>query len=198
VFPTDIRIAVAPEETYRELVARAPAARWQDALAGPALQVSLLAVIVPLMATHTVSLSLVLISAIAWVTIPATQIAMALVTIGPARRRPVAFARAFELWFAGHAPFTLWLLLLPIIMGTRVGFIVLLAVTFAVPVCWSAFIEAAYCRVVLGATPARARAKTALHQAIMLTVVGSSVIWAAGGVDSVTSWLARTLTRFLG
>jgi hypothetical protein len=192
----DLQVALNPETSYRRLVAEGGEPSWLRVAARLAVLTLTFAVIVPIMATHAVTMSLVGLSALAWCFVPIVQTALALVTVGPARGRTMSLARAFELWFAGHLPYTAWILLLPIL--TRLGdflqidFIVV--VTFAAAVVWASFIETAYCRVVLNASPSAARARVSAHQALMLVIVAGGVVWAssAGGI---ASFLANAAAR---
>jgi hypothetical protein len=192
----DARVALAPEDTYRQLVPEVTQPRWWQALARPALVLLALALVMSIMATHSVTASLLLTSAIAWSAVVLIQIAAALVTIGSAAGRRVGFARALDLWFAGHLPYSAWILLLPLITASHtISPLDVIAVTFIVPTVWTTFIATAYCRVVLGATAGRARWRVAAHQLVTLTVTAALALWAAGGIAAVASYVVRTLER---
>jgi hypothetical protein len=195
---SDLQIAFNPESTYRRLVSEHVPPSWARVVTRLCFLVLAFAVIVPILATHVITIRLVLVSAAAWCFVPLIQTAMALAIIGPARGRRVGLARACELWFAGHLPYTAWILLLPIIF--RLGYMLrfnLLLVTFAAAMSWAAFVEAAYCRAVLGASPSDARWSVAVHQMLMLTLTCVGVVWAAGGWESITGFLARTAAQLL-
>ena len=196
---SDLQLALEPEVTYRRLVAEAAGPSWRRVAARLVLVALTFAVIVPIMATHAVTIGLVLVSAAAWCFVPLVQAAMAFVAIAPARGRSVNLARAFELWFAGHLPYTAWLLLLPIVVriSQRLHFDLVIA-TLAGAIIWASIVEAAYCRVVLNASPSAARVRVTAHQALMLTLVGAGVLWAAGGVAATFSSLARMAAQVLG
>jgi len=190
------RVALAPEDTYRQLVSEVTQPRWWQALARPALVLLALAVVVPIMAAGAVTASLVLTSAVAWSAVLLIQIAAALVTIGSAASRRVGLTRALDLWFAGHLPYTAWILLLPLITASHTIWpLDAIAVTFIVPTVWTTFIATAYCRTVLGTTAGGARSRVAAHQVVTLTVTAALTLWAAGGIDAVASYLLRTLER---
>jgi len=137
-------------------------------------------------------------AAAVWWIVPATQMAMALVTLGPASGRTMSFGRALDLWFAGHLPYTAWLLLLPVVTRlsqlARFDFVV---ITLAAAVLWAAFIETAYFRVVLNASPSSSRAHVVVHTALMLTVVAAAVCWSAGGVAPTIASLVRIAAHFV-
>jgi len=190
---SDLQLALTPEASYRRLVAERGEASWARLLARLALVTLTFAVIVPIMATHTITFALAGWSALAWCFVPLVQAALALVAIGPAHGRTMSLGRAFELWFAGHVP---WLLLLPATI--RVGELLqadLVIVTFAAAIVWATFIETAYCRVVLNASPSSARGRVTIHQALMLAMIAAGGLWAAsaGGIES---FLAQTASRF--
>ena len=188
----DARIALAPETTYRELVGRnAPATRWL-VIARPALVLLVIAVMLPIMALHMITAGLVLTFAAAWSVVLAIQIVMATAMIASAPARAVGFGRALDLWFAGHLPYNAWVVLMPITTSLAQGHALdAIAVTFAGAVVWSAFISSAFCRTVLGAPPAVARRRTAIHLIVMLAVALTLAVWAAGGVDAITSYIQR-------
>ena len=169
---------------------------WGRVAARLILTALLLGVVVPIMATHTVTIQLVAVSALAWCFVPIAQLLMAMLTIVPARGRTVSVARALDLWFAGHLPYTAWLLLLPVIVRVSAAAqIDLVVITFAAAIVWATSVEIAFARVVLGDPPATARRRVVLHQALMLGLVGAGVLWAAGGVAPITSFIARTVAR---
>src|SRR5262245_57745018 len=65
---------------------------------------------------------------------------------------------ALDLWFAGHLPYSLWLLIAFACMGAAANGPLRLLITSAIiPAVWTACIVAAFCRVVLGTSPSGAR-----------------------------------------
>ena len=202
----DARIALAPETTYRQLIAHDAACRAEAGghaseggrvVVKPALVLLVIAVMLPIMALHTITTRLVVTFAAAWSVVVAIQIVLAAALIASAPARAVSFGRAFDLWFAGHLPYNAWMLLLPITTSLAKGHAIdALAVTFAGPVVWSAFIGSAFCRTVLGATSAGARRRTAVHIIVMLAVTLTLAVWAAGGVDAITSYMQRLPGRY--
>jgi hypothetical protein len=197
VLSINAQVALAPEGTYRRLVAEPARVRWWHALARPALVLLVMAVALPVMAVRTITVQLVFVSAAAWSLVVLVQIAMALPTIAWAPGRTVSVPRALDLWFAGHLPYSAWILLLPVITSIRPDLPALnmMAITFAVPTVWTTFIITAFCRRVLGAMPAGARWRAALHQVVSIAVVVTLALWAAGGLASVTSYILRMLGR---
>ena len=192
---SDLQLALAPDATYRRLAAEAADTSWLPVITRLLLLVLTLAVIVPLMATHTITLGLLAVSAAAWCFVPVAQLLMAAVTILPARGRTVGAERALDLWFAGHLPYTAWLLLLP--FTTRASQLLhfdLVVITFAAAAAWASSIELAYCRAVLHASEAASRRRVAVHQTLMLTLVLAGAFWAAS-FNGIASFLAQILAH---
>ena len=194
MFSTDARVAFAPETTYRALIAQTTLQPWR-ALLRPALVLLVLAVSLPITAVHNITFDLVLRTAAMFSLIVLVQLAIGAVVIATAPARPVSFSRALDLWFAGHLPYTLWILFLPLVMTVPIGPAdsphELMGVSVIAPLVWTAFIVGAFCRVVLGATPARARRRVMLHMAMVLIVGVALAAWAAGGVAALSSYMLR-------
>src|ERR1051326_2235828 len=111
---TELRLALAPDRIYRELLTRdIRATRWQI-LARPATVLLVIAVAIPMMALHRVTLRLVATTAILWSVAIAIEFFAAWCMIRSADSRQVGTAQAIDMWFAGHLPYSGWLLMLPI------------------------------------------------------------------------------------
>jgi len=197
VFSTDARVAFAPETTYRALITRTTLPAWR-ALVRPALVLLVLAVSLPITAVHNITLDLVLRTAATFSVIVLAQLAIGSVVIASAPKRPVSFARALDLWFAGHLPYNLWILFLPFVTAVPIGPAAspheLMGISAIVPLVWTPFIVGAFCRVVLDVTPAGARRRVILHMAMVLVVASALVIWAAGGAAALSSYLLRRVS----
>ena len=194
----DLRVALAPEATYRTLVERPAPTSWRCVCSRPLLTLIVLAVCLPLSATHTVTLKLITLTAVGWSFVLVVQFGLAMFTVGAARGRSVSLTRALELWFLGHVPYTAWLLVVPVLSVTGAWMQPLLGLTFVVPVVWSTLVETAYCRAVLHSTPADARRRVALHQALMLAIVVAMVLWAVGGPNNLVAFGSRMAVRLRG
>jgi hypothetical protein len=189
----DARVALSPEATYLELVRDRSTSAWSS-LARPALVLLVLAVGVSIAAVHQITLKLVLTTAAAWSAIIGIQLAIGAALIASASTRRVGFIRALDLWFVGHMPYTLWILALPLVTAVPVGTPhELMGLAIVVPVLWTTVIVTAFCRVVLGLTPAAARGRAALHLAVVVLVGGALVVWAAGGPTALLSYALRRL-----
>ena len=190
----DARVAFRPEATYHALVTEAAPAPWL-ALRRPALVLLVIAVSVSIASVHQITLSLLLTTAAAWGAILVIQIAIGAVVIASARSRRVGFAHALDLWFAGHLPYSLWILMLPILTVVPVATPhEVMGLSVVVPLVWTTSIVSAFCRVVLGLSPAAARRRVALHLVLVVCVGGAVVVWAAGGPAALLSYGLRRLS----
>jgi hypothetical protein len=190
----DARVAFKPEATYHALVTEAAPAPWL-ALRRPALVLLVIAVSVSIASVHQITLSLLLTTAAAWGAILVIQIAIGAVVIASARARRVGFAHALDLWFAGHLPYSLWILMLPILTVVPVATPhEVMGLSIVVPLVWTTSIVSAFCRVVLGLSPAAARRRVALHLMLVMFVGGAVVVWAAGGPAALLSYGLRRLS----
>jgi hypothetical protein len=178
----ELRVALAPSAIYVELIAREGDITWVSALRRPAFVVLLIGTVVTIAATGRVTLQSVVLTAAAWSFAVVLQIGIGAAMIGSARRRRLSMARALDLWFAGHLPWSAWLLL--VMASIRlVPFLPLeaLLVTMILPMAWTAAIVTAYCRTVLGNAAGAARLRAAVHQAVTLALLLSFIAWSAGG-----------------
>lgn len=194
MFSTDVHVAFAPETTYRALIAQTTLPAWR-ALLRPALVLLVLAVSLPITAVHNITLDLVLRSAVMFSVIVLLQLGIGAVVIASASARRVSFARALDLWFAGHLPYNLLILFLPFVTAVPIGPAdsphELMGLSAIAPLVWTPFIVAAFCRVVLGLTPSGARLRVILHMAMVFIVAAALVVWAAGGVAALSSYMLR-------
>jgi hypothetical protein len=195
MFSTDVRLAFAPGATYRQLISQNNRIRWWRALARPALVLLLIAVVVPMMVANVITARLVLASAIAWGFIVAIQLAIGAALVAPARARDVGFWRAMDLWFAGHVPYSLWILLLPLFTSSlAVPPHDVMGVSFLAPLAWTSVITNAFFQTVLGMDPSTARRRASLHLAIVVVVASAFILWAAGGISASASYIMRRLS----
>ena len=171
LLPTDLRLALSPTETYRQLIAEPVRGTWLRALERPALVAVIIGTAVTLSSARRVPFGLVLMGIICWAFVPLVQWLIGLVVIGRARGRPMSLPRSLELLFAGHLPWSLWTLVMvglytftpvPIVLTAQV-------LSLLVPAVWTTIIVSSFCRTALGCTPARARMLTVAHQAMTWT-----------------------------
>jgi hypothetical protein len=105
-------------------------------------------------------------------------------------------ARAIDLWFVGHFPFSFWLLMLPIATSSSLlPPLEMIGLTLIVPAVWTAFIVSAFCRTVLGMTREAARWRAAIHLGLFVLVASMLFIINAGGVASVFSYALRRMAE---
>lgn len=186
--PLDLRLALAPTGTYRELIVEPVRGSWLRALDRPAFVAVIIGTAVTLCAARRVPLGLVLMGIICWSFVPIIQWLIGVIVIAQARGRPVSVPRCLELLFIGHLPWSLWtLVMIGLYTFTRVPLPLPVEVfSLLIPGVWTTRIVFAFCRTALGCTPARARLLTAAHQ---------TMIWAAffGYVFLVSGFWARIL-----
>jgi hypothetical protein len=193
LWSTELRVALSPAATYRELLADERARAWRM-LVRPAMFLLVLGTAVSIMLTRRPTLGVIAVSAIFWSFVVLWQLIAGAAVIASAPGRRVGLLRGLDLWFAGHLPYSLWLLAIAMLVEVSgKAPLVLFLCSALIPAAWTVSIAAAFCRIVLATTAAGARWRMAIHQAAMLGVATSYVLWSAGGYASVASFLARQL-----
>ena len=161
----------------------------------PAVVAVAIGTAVPVMAVQRVTLGLLAISILSFSFAVAIQIAVGLAVIVSARTRPMSIPRALDLWFAGHVPYSLWLLaaagLFAAVPAASLDLLIGLAV---IPAAWTGVIVAAYCRQVLGTGDAGARWRALAHAVAIWAVSFQLVAWSAGGWFQITRSVASLFT----
>jgi hypothetical protein len=178
----DVSVAFAPFVTYRQATASETNLRWFVMLRWPALVLLVIAVLVPIMAVQRVTAGLVLTAALSWSFVLAIQliIGAGIILSGPQRR--LSMPQALDLWFAGHLPYSLWMLVVFAWMGTATTSSVRVFVISAlVPTVWTMALVFAFCREVLGVSVAGAIWRTTVHLVVVWGIGLSYIAWAAGG-----------------
>ncbi len=180
--PLDLRLALSPFDTYRQLLAEPVRGSWRRALERPALVAVIIGTAVTMSSARRVPLGLVVMGIVCWSFVPIIQWLIGMVVISRAHGRPLSMPRCLELLFLGHLPWSLWLL-------TRVGVSVFTRVEFGrvadvlsliVPGVWTVCILFAFCRAVLGCSAARARVLTVTHQTLTWTAVFTYAFFLSG------------------
>lgn len=162
----ELRLIVAPARTYARLARLPSPVGPVTALRRPLLAALVLGTSMAIAATGRVTPALVLSTTLCWAFVIVLQAAIALSLIAGPARRTVGVARAFDLWFASHAPWSLWLLAaaaVPAPLGRPLAPLLLLA---AIPLALTVRMIAAFFREVLNLDPRRAIRSTAIHQGI--------------------------------
>jgi hypothetical protein len=159
-----LELMARPAREYRRRVGESRGAPWRQALAVPALLTLLLGIVTSAAATGRVVASLVVSQTICWSFVPALQLMTGSILIGSAGQRPVSFARAIELLFAAHGPWSLWLVAIATLQMLTPNQNIVFASTVA-PAAWTAWILFAYSREVLALPSRRAWVRVIAHQA---------------------------------
>jgi hypothetical protein len=147
---------------------------------------------VSIAATHQVTVDLLLTTAAIWGAVVLIQLAVGAAVIVSSPTRSVGFAHAIDLWFAGHLPYSLWILALPMLTVVPAATPhEIMAMSIVVPLVWTTFIVTAFCRVVLGLPPSAARWRAAMHLTLVFIIGAIAVVWAAGGPAALLSYLVR-------
>jgi len=180
--PLDLRLALSPLETYRQLIAEPVRGTWLRAFERAALVAVIIGTAVTMSSARRVPLGLVLTGIVCWIFVAVVQWLIGLAVIGQARGRPMSVPRCLELLFLGHLPWSLWTLVmlglytfttLPMGLAPQV-------ISLLIPGVWTTIIMLAFCRTALGCTPARARILTAAHQALTWTAFFAYVFLVSG------------------
>lgn len=185
-------VSVLPALSPELRVLRAPFARYRDAAAGgspdspspvprTALAVAFTAFLVgtctAITATGRVSWRLALSGAICWSFVPILQLLTAAAIVRPSGDA-IPQRRAFELFFAGHAAWSVWLLAAAASLVAGVARTDVVLLTALVPAGWTSVVIYAFCREVLGLHARRAAARTVAHQAMTCLLIVLYVAWA--------------------
>ena len=191
--PLDLRLAIAPLATYRQLVADPEPGSWWRTIERLALVALIVGLCVTLSSARTVPLGLVLMGVLIWSFVPLLQMLAAIALSTIPSSRPVSLARALELLFIGHLPWSLWILIVSGLEGfTSKAFPQSLELlSLLIPAVWTAVIVSAFCRVVLGCTSAVARRLTAGHQAVTWTLFMTYVFLTSGLWPRIVALVGR-------
>ena len=180
--PPDLRLALSPTKTYCELIAEPERGTWLRALERIAFVAILIGTAVTLSSARRLPPGLVLMGILCWSFVPITQWLIGLVVIGRAPGRRLSVPRCLELLFAAHLPWSLWMLVtIGIDTFTPVPIpLVIQVLSLLVPAVWTTIILSAFCRIVLGCTPARAHLLIVAHQAMTWTAFFGYVVLVSG------------------
>jgi len=163
----EIALIIAPDKAYAALAARAAPIGACRALRRPLLVALLLGVSLALSSTRHVTPELVLSTALLLSGIVIVQVLIALAVIRPRAGRIVPPGRALDLFFASHAPWSLWLLLTAAWVPSPLARPATpLWIASLVPIVLTPRTIAAYFREVLGLDRRRAVARTIVHQVL--------------------------------
>lgn len=192
VFSREVQIALAPDKTYHQLVAKDEDVSVGRMLRRPLVVLVVIGTAVPIMAVQRVTLTLLAASMVSFSFVIAIQLLVGAAIVASAGSRQVGFPRALDLWFAGHLPYSLWLLMVAAVFASlpygSLDGLVLLAV---MPAAWTAVIVAAFCRQVLGTSRAGARWRAAAHFVLTWAIAFELMAWSAGGWFQIAGSVKR-------
>jgi hypothetical protein len=193
IFSTEVQIALAPDTTYRALVAADEDVGVWRMLRRPLIVLVVIATAVPTMAVQRVTLALFAWSIASFGFVVAIQMLVGVVIIASVRSRRVSISRAIDLWFAGHVPYSVSLLVVAAVFAATpyasLDGLIALAVF---PAAWTAVIVAAFCRQVLGTGASGARWRATAHFVAIWSIAFEIVALSAGGWFQI----ARSVTKF--
>jgi hypothetical protein len=179
-FSPDLHVMARPARTYAAALASPPPGAW-GFVRRPALVALVLGTATAVSSTGRLTLGLLASGFLCWSFVPLLQIATAAAIMRSPSARSIPLAHRLDLWFMGHAPWSLWMVIAAAILAAApAGWHVewRLIASAVIPIVWTSVIGVAFCRVVLGDPPAMASARTALHQAVTWTIALLYVAWA--------------------
>lgn len=179
-FSPDLHVTAAPARAYAEAIRRPARGQWL-AVRRPALVALVLGTGSAFSSTGHLTAGLLASGFVCWSFVPLLQIATAGAIMRAPASRSLTFDRRMDLWFMGHAPWSLWIVVATFLMGaapTPVRVEWPLIASAVIPIVWTSIIAAAFCRVVLGDSRNAAIARTALHQTVTWTIALLYVGWA--------------------
>lgn len=186
-FSAEVRIAFAPDKTYRELVADYENVGVWRMLRRPLIVLVVIATAVPIMAVQRITLALFAWSIASFGFVVLIQMAIGAGIIASAPSRRVSMSRALDLWFTGHVPYSLWLLAVAAVFAALPWASLDALIAFAIiPAAWTALIVAAFCRHILGTSRAAARWRASVHFVLIWAIALELVAVSAGGWFQIT------------
>jgi hypothetical protein len=187
----EISLMVSPRQTYAWLARRSGRVTMLTPLRRPLLVAIVLGVSTAMGTTGHVTPALVLSTTICWSFVVVLQVGIALAVIAGRARRTVGLARALDLYFAAHAPWSLWMLAAVAWAPSAIGRpLTPTVVAAAVPLILTPRILSAFFREVLELDPRHAMARTAAQQAITWVTFVSLFGTAIALVPRVLEWFA--------
>jgi len=160
-----------PRATYADLVRERVRGSALTAVRRPLLVVVVIGVSVSIAATGRATPALVVATTVSWSYIVLLQLLIAVPLISQGARRTVGLARAIDLFFAGHAPWSLLALAAAVWTPSAAGRPFWpLAVLTIVPILLTPRIVSAFFLEVLGLEWGAARRAAIVHQAVTWTV----------------------------
>jgi hypothetical protein len=190
----ELLIMRGPRRGYARLSTPADEVTWARALVRPLIVWVVLAVSLTIAGTGHISTRSLAPMLLWWAIVPVAQLGIAFAVVRGPAVRSIGLARALDLFFMSHAPWSLWLLLVAAWAAfvDDVGRPVLpLAIVAVVPLAWTWLMTGAFFLEVLRLDLAAARRRVVAHQALtwglLLSVWGTAVqVW-----PRMLGWLGR-------
>jgi hypothetical protein len=190
--PTDLEIALAPDAAYHRLRDASLPGAWPRTASRVVLIALAIGTAASIMAVQRVSIGLVLTTALTWGFVLIAQAAAGAAVIASARRRSVSLGASFDGWFAGHLPYSLWIMASCVLVAnTRTEQLALFIVSAIVPTIWTWFVVSSFCRRMLDLDRAGARLRASVHATAMWGLAFVYVVWASGGAFQIVSAIRR-------
>ena len=161
----ELGLMIAPRDTYAALARASGRGTAWTAVRRPLTVALVLGLATAMSATGRVTPALLLSTTACWSFVVVIQAAIALTLVASPARRTVGLARAIDLYFAGHAPWSLWMLAVAAWAPSPIGRPVTpVLIAAAVPLVLTPRILSAYFREVLEMDPRDAVARAAAQQ----------------------------------
>lgn len=181
---------MAPRATYAALARLPSPGHGVTAFRRPLLVAAVLGASFAIAATRHVTPALVLSTTVCWSFVVALQIAIALTLIAGPSRRTVGPARALDLFFASHAPWSLWILAAAAWAPSPLGRPMTPLATAILPAVLTPRMIAAFFREVLELDARHAIVRTTAHQAITWGLLIALYGWSVALWPRILQWLA--------
>ena len=164
----ELRLMLAPAGEYARLAALGRESTTFRALSRPALSLLIVGAASGAASTGRVDAQVVLSGALCWSFAIAIQVMASILLVRSAPDRHLDVRRSLELWFLGHAPWSLWILTVAAVVFTVPALVSLevALLSATVPSVWTAAVVYAFGRHVLRSDRRRALWQTAVHQAV--------------------------------
>ena len=186
----DLRVVTRPGATYAALAAAPSSIGLFTMLRRPALVAVVLGCAVAMTGTRHVTPLLVVSTTACWSTLIVAQIAIALAMFAKPASRTVGVARALDLFFASHVPWSLWMLAVvawaPVPGGRSLAPLLVAAL---LPMGLTCRAIAAFCREVLRMDRRDAITRTTTHQLVTWGLFAGVFGWAVALWPRVIQWL---------
>jgi len=158
----------------------------------PIVVLAVIGTAVPIMAVQRITLALFASSIASFGFVVLIQMAVGAGIIASAGSRRASMTRALDLWFAGHVPYSVWLLTAAAAFAASPwASLDALVASAMIPAAWTAVIVAAFCRHMLGTSRAGARWRAAAHFIVIWAIAFELVALSAGGWFQITRSVAR-------